>query len=150
MPVSYDTFNTGVDLTTTIVDLDSGAQIDVGGFITEFEGSANHDLITVKPIDRPTNVKRLDYGDYSATIMVTRSNGNLDDLEAQNFQDYINSGKNHRYTVTGSVINQADGSFNEYQYQNCLLWIESLGSYKKGQDVVMRIRVEAEQRVKVA
>jgi hypothetical protein len=150
MPVNtLNTFNTGTDLTVTVVDLDSGASISFGGFITEFQGSANHDLITVKPIDRPTNVKRLAYGDYAVMINVTRSTGDLEDLEAKNFQDYITSGINHRYTVTASVLNQEDGSFNEYQYQNALLYVEDFGPYRKDQDVVMRVRIEAEQKIKV-
>jgi hypothetical protein len=147
MPVvNYDTFNTGIDLTVTITASD-GSTVTYGGFITEFEATSEHDITTIKPIDVPTNVNHIAYGNYRGTISIARATGDLEDLEANNAAAYFASGTNASYTIQGTVVNQADGSMDEYQYLNAIIWLESSGTYRKDAEVPLRLMFISPQKV---
>ncbi len=150
MPINPTVFNTGRDLTVTMQDVDTGATVDFGGFITDFEPTSTHDITTIKPIDQANNVNHLAYGNYRVSITVERATGALYDLEAKNRADFKLDGTNHRYTVTGSYRNKADGQMNKYQFTNCLVWLESFGQARKDQSMPQRLMAEADDYEKVS
>lgn len=141
-------FNIGIDKSISVVD-DTGAAVNLGK-IKDVTGKPIANTTTIKPINTNGLYKnRRHYNGVEGSISIYREDGRLDQIQYINEQLYQNGGQQKYYTIH-EVVENEDGTIDEFTWLNCLLWLDDYGTWQEDDSVVIKVSFIGEQRNKVS
>ena len=138
-------FNTGTDLYSVTVADQNGNNIPLGK-IASFSAKPSKGMTEIKPINTGgVYSHKQHFNFWTGEIMIYRQDNTLDNLEYAQEQAYQNGGQQLYYSINTLVQNQ-DGSVDEWTYTQALLSIDTAGEWKEDDSVTIKIEFTAEQR----
>jgi hypothetical protein len=146
---AYTVFNVGTDKTIVVTNLSTGANVLLGGRVTEIQSASKDQLITSQPID---NGGRVDHRvlpeGWSGTLTVDRANGDADNLKAMLDAAFYAGQGQVFFSILETITNQSDGTTNQFQYTNVVLHEFDGGAWRKDK-VPTKIQFAAQERLAV-
>lgn len=148
---NYGTFNYGTDTIIQIVDQTTGAPIDVGGNVTEWDPSPIDTVTESKPMMNGGKViRRVSYDGWKATLKFDRAVGNMDRLQSALENEYYAGGGQRYFSVTERTRNSEDGSIDTNIHKNCVMQLTAGGNRKKAEKIEYTLTFTASERPAVS
>lgn len=141
------TFLVGTDLSLTITNNQTGAQVVLDGKRTNFTQKADDNLLKSEVCD---NGGLPDYrvlaNGWSGTIDVDRTSGDFDALYAFMEANYYAGGDQQYFSISVNTPNQKTGSVDSFLFQGVVFHGYDPGSYAKTTITKVTVNWAAQQR----
>lgn len=142
-----DQFNIGKDIVLSIVG--PTGPLSTLGLLVEFEPRPRTTTLQSLPINRNgIPVHRNTYQGWEGTFIYDRQNGNLDILQNILESGFYAGVPDVFFQIT-EIVNNPDGSVDNYAYTDCILALETGGRWTQNDKVQQRFRFECSQRVPI-
>lgn len=144
------TFNLGTDTSISIIDNDTGAPISLAGRMVTYKADPKITVVTSTPIDNGGYVQhRTPYNGWTGTITIDRAQGDLDLLQSQMEINYYQQGLQKYFTIIETTRNVNNNTTDIYNYNYCVMNMQTSGERKKDSAIVITLTFEAQSKVLV-
>jgi hypothetical protein len=141
-------FNLGNEVSIDLVG-PNGLLIDLGGLV-EFRRDPVTKMEQSAPLtDAGRTINRTIPQGWEGSFKFDRQSNAMDTIQQQMETNYFAGGRQIYFNITETLRDPKTGAMNQYQYEECCVWMKGGGDFKSDSKVTQTMEFKASRRTQL-